>query len=89
MANDYQLVIQEQHRNQSIKIVYYIIALCVASIGFSVTQTMGASLNYFQIPLGLAVICWGVSIYIAIDYLYSVLLILQMNNDAMDHVSGK
>lgn len=42
---------------------YFIIGICIAAIGFSVHQTIGASLSIHQIPLGLATIFWGLGIH--------------------------
>ncbi len=88
MADQVQLNIIEQHRNQSTKLIYYIIALAVASIGFSVSQTMGYSLSFSQIPLGLAVLCWGISIYLGLTYLNSSLHILLLNDEAINCKKG-
>lgn len=44
------------------KFVYYIIALSVGAIAFSVYQTRGEVLNVFHSFLGLAVMCWALGI---------------------------
>jgi len=48
---DQQNDLQKQFRDKQEKYVYYLIALCVASIGFSITKTSGESLKWIQIPL--------------------------------------
>ena len=44
------------------KLTYYIIALCVTAIGFSIIQSNDLSLTYYLIPLGIAVLSWSVSV---------------------------
>lgn len=51
------------------KFVFYIIALNVAAIGFSVYLTLGKPLVLTQVPLGLAVLSWAVSIWFGMNYL--------------------
>lgn len=54
--------IMEVYRSVVIKHSYYIVALCVAAIGFSVTQTMGVPISKSLIPLGFAVLFFAFSI---------------------------
>ena len=51
------------------KFVFYLIALNVAAIGFAVFLTLDKPLVITQIPLGLAVISWGLSIWCGTNYL--------------------
>jgi hypothetical protein len=51
------------------KFVFYVIALNVSAIGFSVYLTLGKPLVLTQIPLGLAVLFWGLSIWFGMNYL--------------------
>ena len=43
-------------REQQQKYAYYIIALCVAGIGFGVQKTIGMPLRQTQIPLGVSIL---------------------------------
>jgi hypothetical protein len=45
------------------KYVYFILTASVAAIGFTITQTKTLSLSLTQIPLGLSLICWGLSFW--------------------------
>lgn len=45
------------------RIVYYLMAIAASAIAFSVHQTSGLTMTLSMIPLGLAVICWGVSFW--------------------------
>jgi hypothetical protein len=49
------------------KRTYYVIALCVTAIGFSVITTIDSSLSLSQIPLLLSIICWGFSIFCGME----------------------
>ena len=57
------------YREQQYKYTYYIIALCVAAIGFVVTQTIGKPIKYIQIPLGGAVAAWCISIFCGLRFI--------------------
>jgi hypothetical protein len=43
------------------KYVYYLLAIDAACVGFSVNQSKDLRLTYYQIPLGIAIIFWGIS----------------------------
>lgn len=51
------------HKEEQSKYVYFLLAASGAAIGFAVSQTQGMSISYSQIPLAVAVICWGFSFY--------------------------
>lgn len=46
--NEVQIEIQKQFRQQQEKLVYYIMALSVSAIGFSIYQTTGQNLKVVQ-----------------------------------------
>jgi hypothetical protein len=50
--------------NQDEKLTYYIIALCVACVGFSVVTTQGQQATIYHICLAIAVLFWLTSIYL-------------------------
>lgn len=65
--------IQNQYRAQQEKYLYYIIALSVAAIGFSIHITLGQKLMYSHILLGLSIICWAASCHFGINsILYAI-----------------
>lgn len=70
---------RESYRAQHIKYTYYIIALSVAAIAFSVHQTFELKLKITQIPLGLAMFCWIFSIYYGLSFLQGNLKLLADN----------
>ena len=63
-----QKEIQKQFRQQQEKYVYYVIALCVAVIAFSIHKTTGKSLAWSQIPLAIAVLFWFDCFYLLAYY---------------------
>lgn len=72
--HDAQFEIGKQFKERQEKLVYYIIALCVASIGFSVTQTINQKLNCTHILLGVSFISWSASIFCGFQFIKIVLL---------------
>lgn len=81
--------IRTQYRQQQEKYIYYIIALCVAAIGFSVHKTIGLPLKWTQVPLGIAVLSWGMSIYYGLRFLRGGLNILYDNHNYYEIIQGK
>ncbi|MFY7964940.1 MAG: hypothetical protein ACOVO1_08590 [Chitinophagaceae bacterium] len=79
----------KEFRQQQEKFIYYLIALCVASIAFAVHQTNNKQLAFTQIPLGVAVICWGISIYSGFKFIAKTLDLLYINNDYFNLLQGK
>lgn len=84
-----QKEIQRQFWQKQEKYVYYIIALSVAAVGFSVYKTSGQALNWIKIPLGLSVLCWGLSILCGLMFLKSVVGNLYTNNAYFEIIKGK
>lgn len=86
--NEVQIEIQKQFRQKQEKLVYYIMALSVSAIGFSIYQTTGQSLKVVQIPLGFAVISWSMSIYYGLKFLKYVISSLYANNEYFEIIKG-
>jgi hypothetical protein len=63
------------------KYIYYIGALSVACIGFSVQQTLEVPIKLTQSPLALAIICWGTSVYYGLKFIENKLIILLKQHD--------
>jgi acyl carrier protein phosphodiesterase len=85
---DDQIEIKKQFRQQQEKYTYYLIALCVAAVAFSITITRDVSLRYSQIPLGLAVLAWGLSIYFGLKFIQTIISALASNNSYLDVLKG-
>lgn len=80
--------IQKQFRQQQEKYVYYVLALSVASIAFTVNQTNGLSLNWFQLPAGIAVISWGYSVYCGLSFMKYIISTLFANDTYLSIQQG-
>ncbi len=83
-----QREILKQFRQQQEKYVYYIVALCVTSIGFSIIKTSGQTIKWSQIPLAIAVISWSTSVYCGLTFLRYVISSLYANKVYLDITQG-
>ncbi|WP_256013123.1 hypothetical protein [Desertivirga xinjiangensis] len=68
--------------------IYYLIGLCVASIGFSVNLTIGQKLSFVHIPLGISIILWGISIFCGLRFMQWVGSSLYANINLLDVRAG-
>lgn len=84
-----QLELHKEFREKQEKYAYYLVALCVASIGFSITQTTGQPLKWIQIPLGISVLSWGISIFCGLRYIGMIVFSIKRNLIYLDIVQGK
>lgn len=84
-----QKEIQRQFRQQQEKYVYYILALTVSAIGFAIYKTSGLPLKFSQIPLGLSVVSWGVSIFCGLKFIKYTISNLYANNAYFDILAGR
>ena len=80
----YRLFNQKQE-----KYTYYIIALSVTCIGYSVHMTNGKSLVFWQWPLGIAILSWGLSVYLGLKYIRTGLSVIHDNIDLIDMNEGR
>lgn len=67
---------------------YFQLAAAGAAIGFSLNQTHAHTLVWSDIPLGIAVFCWGASFYAGCTYANYVSAILYDNVDFLDVRAG-
>ncbi len=68
--------------------VYYIIALSVACIGFSVYQSRGEVLNPSHIFLGLAVFFWGLSTYSGFNFIQSNITAMSLTHSLNELINS-
>lgn len=87
--SDIQLNIQQEFREKQEKYVYYLIAISVLAIGFSIYKTENQSLSLSKIPLGLAVLSWSISIFLGLKFLKYVISSLYANNSYFDLIKGR
>src|SRR5690606_35025426 len=84
-----QTEMRVQFRQQQEKFVYYLIALSVTSIGFSIYKTTGQPLKWTQIPLGMSILCWGLSVFCGLRFLKYVISTSYANNTYFDLIHGR
>src|SRR5690606_10460858 len=84
-----QVDIQKQFREGQTKYRYYIIALCVAAIGFSIHETADSQIKLIQIPLAIAIVSWSLSIYFGLKAANTVLNALYKNNQYFEVEAGR
>jgi hypothetical protein len=61
------------------KIVYYLLAINAACIGFTVNFTKDLTLTYKEIPIGLAILLWLLSFYFGIAQIQNHEVAIQLN----------
>src|SRR6266566_1836679 len=61
MTNDHDIELFRLHRDEQSKYVYFILAAAAGGIALAVRVTAEATLHWSLIPLGVAVLCWGLS----------------------------
>ena len=66
---DLQKEALNQLRESNQKFSYYIIALCVSCIGFAIYQTKDEIIDYPKIAILIAVLSWGVSIFLGLNFM--------------------
>ncbi|PCJ26768.1 MAG: hypothetical protein COA97_05080 [Flavobacteriales bacterium] len=71
--------LQKQFRQQQEKFIYYLLALSVTAIGFAIHKTTGLKLQFSQIPVGIAVFSWAISVYCGLMFLKYVIATLFVN----------
>lgn len=87
--SEIQFNIQQEFREKQEKYVYYLIAISVSAIGFSVYNTQKHELNTSLIPLAFAVTSWSVSIFFGLKFLKYVISILYANSGYFDIIEGR
>jgi len=87
--SEIQFNIQQEFREKQEKYVYYLIAISVSAVGFSVYKTENHSLNISLLPLFFAVACWSASIFFGLKFLKYVISTLYANNSYFDIIKGK
>lgn len=83
-----QIEIQRHYRNSQEKYIYYIIALCVSAIGFSIHITLNRKLSLSLIPIGLSVFSWSISIIYGFKFVEIMLSLLRVNNNYIEVING-
>jgi hypothetical protein len=87
MNGDMHEVYRAQRESQN-RYTYFLLATAGAAIGLAVTQTRGAAIALSQVPLGCAVLCWGISFASGCRHLAYVLSNLYANMELLRVQNG-
>jgi hypothetical protein len=72
MTDDYLMEIQKQHRTGQDKYTYFLLAVTASAVAFAVQKTDDSKITYSLLPLGAAVLLWGLSFYFGVKHLLRV-----------------
>jgi hypothetical protein len=67
--SEQQNEVYRQHRNAQDKYTYFLLAVTGAAVALALRETENARLALSQIPLGGAVLCWGLSFFFGCRHL--------------------
>lgn len=84
-----RIELYKQFNQKQENYTYYIIAFSVAAIGYAIHQTGGVPYKYSQIPLGIAVLSWGLSVFLGLRFIRLVISTVYTNMGLMDIKEGK
>lgn len=88
MNKEQILELHKQHREGHVKYVYFLLAVAVSCIAFSAQKTSGVPFSWFQLPLGLSVVCWGLSFYFGCKHVQLTQMSLASNLSILKHHAG-
>lgn len=63
MPDNDLIEIHKQHRTSQDKYTYFLLAVTASAVAFSVQKTDNSTLSLSMIPLGFAVLVWGISFF--------------------------
>lgn len=69
MSSEQQIELHRQHRTSQDKYTYFLLAAAASAVALTVNRTEGMVLHWSMLPLGIAVICWGLSFYFGCRHL--------------------
>jgi hypothetical protein len=58
-----QIAVYNQFRNAQDKYTYFLLAAVGGAVAFALRETATAALSWSQVPVGAAILCWGLSFY--------------------------
>lgn len=89
MADNKDLLeLYKQHQASQDKYTYFLLAAAGAAIGFAVQKTEGQLLSLWLLPVGLAIVCWGVSFYYGCKNIVWVQTAIYANSSLLQLKSG-
>jgi hypothetical protein len=88
MENENTREIYRQLRTAQDKYTYFLLAAAGAAIALAVNQTQDDAIAWPQVPLALAVLCWGLSFFLGCQHVQYVNSTLYANADLLKIESG-
>jgi hypothetical protein len=88
LADNELLEMYKQHRSSQDKYVYFLMAIVSSAIAFTVNKTTNIKVSFFELPLLLAVISWGVSFFFGCKYLTCAQMTIAQNYDVLQLKQG-
>lgn len=89
MASNEQIEIYKALRESQSKYTYFLLASVGAAIGFAITQTKAVGLSFWQVPLGMSILFWGISFYSGCRQITHVNSLLYTNSEMLRIKSGR
>ena len=84
-----RIELYKQFNQKQEKYTYYLIALSIAAIGYSLHQTTGIGFDITQIPLGLAILSWAISAFLGLRFIKVVISTVYANIGLIDISEGR
>ena len=78
----------KQHREAQNRYSYFLLAAAASAAALSLQRTADSPLSYTMVPLGLAVVCWGLSFYFGCRHLHYVHSVIYANMAALQVQAG-
>jgi hypothetical protein len=89
MSTEAQIEVYRTVREAQGRYTYFLLAAAGAGIALSVNETHGAALAWSQVPLGLAVLSWGLSFFCGCRYLNHAGSVLYANFELLRVQAGE
>jgi len=89
MVTDTQRDLYKVLRDSQDKYTYFLLTGAGAGIAFAVNQTQGAKLGWSLAPLGVAVLCWGLSFFFGCRQIAYVNSTLYANSELLRVEAGE
>lgn len=78
----------KQHQTNQDKYTYFLLATAAAAIAFAVQKTEGLLLSWWLLPVGLAIVSWGVSFFFGCKNIIWVQTAISANYDLLQLKRG-
>jgi len=88
MATEEEKEIFQTLQDSQRRYTYFLLAAAGTAVGFSLTQTSSSALSWYQVPLALALLFWGLSFYLGCKNLGYVNSTLYANAEMLRIQSG-